>query len=162
MKQNILLLSVIAAAVTVSGCAPRIGGNDYSVRGAGEVNNTERGVIESMRVVNIAASTSATDNQPGAGAAIGAVSGAVLGSQIGGGRGQVVSGVLGAAAGGVAGHLIGQKITDQEGFEYQVRLDSGRLVTIAQGADPQMRRGQRVLVISSYKDRGRVIPDNSY
>jgi outer membrane lipoprotein SlyB len=162
MNKNIFVLSIVAASVAVTGCAPRIGGDNYSVRGAGEVSNTDRGVIVSMRKVLISASTSATDNQPGAGAAIGAVSGAVLGSQVGGGRGQAVTGLLGAAAGGVAGHMIGQKLTDQEGFEYQVRLDSGRLITISQGAEPQMSRGQRVLVITSYRDRGRIVPDTSY
>jgi outer membrane lipoprotein SlyB len=108
------------------------------------------------------------DNQPGTGAAVGAIGGGVLGSQIGQGKGSVLAALAGAAAGGVAGHMIGQKITDQEGMEYQIQLERGGIVTMRQGADPILRVGQRVMVINSSKDmlnRGggnsRVIADNS-
>lgn len=161
MKKIITISVLTATALSVTGCAPRIGASDYSIRGAGEVSNTERGVIVNARPVNISASSTAQDNQPGVGAAIGAVTGLAAGNQFGRGRGNAVATGVGAIAGGVAGHLIGQKLTDQQGFEYQVQLDSGRLVTISQGAEPAMRPGQRVLVISSNRDRGRVVPDQS-
>jgi outer membrane lipoprotein SlyB len=91
-----------------------------------------------------------------------------LGSQIGQGKGSVIAALAGAAAGGVAGHMIGQKLTDQEGMEYQIQLDRGGIVTMRQGADPIMHVGQRVMIINSSKDvlnhgggNSRVIPDNS-
>jgi outer membrane lipoprotein SlyB len=56
---------------------------------------------------------------------------------------------------------LGQKLTDQEGMEYQVQLDRGDLVTMRQGADPMFRAGQRVMVVDSGRGQGRVIADNS-
>lgn len=159
MKKILAVTLLASAAFTTTGCAPRIGGNDYAITGAGEVNTTYRGTIVAMRPVNISASRTEQDNQPGTGAAIGAVSGAVLGSQIGKGHGSAIAGLAGALAGGVAGHYAGQALTDQQGFEYQVQQDNGALVTIAQGAEPKLHVGQRVLVVSSQKSRGRIIPD---
>ncbi|HXF90437.1 MAG TPA: glycine zipper 2TM domain-containing protein [Candidatus Nitrosotenuis sp.] len=161
MKKIAVTSLLIAATVAVSGCAPRIGGSNYSVRGAGEVSETNRGVIISMRTVQIGAKTAEHENDPGAGALVGGVAGAMGGSQIGAGRGNVAATVGGAVLGAVAGHFAERALTDQEGFEYTVRLDNGRIVTIAQGAEPRMGVGQRVLVIKSYKDRGRIVPDNS-
>lgn len=164
----VAISGVLIAGLTVNGCAPRIGANNVSIQDVGTMSETLRGVIVAARPVTISASRQDMDNQPGAGAAIGAVSGGVLGSQIGQGRGSVVAALAGAAAGGVAGHYLGQKLTDQEGMEYQVQLDRGGIVTIRQGADPVMRVGQHVLVINSPKDLinhggggSRVIPDTA-
>ncbi|MBM3468962.1 MAG: glycine zipper 2TM domain-containing protein [Alphaproteobacteria bacterium] len=163
-KEN--LISVISCvtvigSLSMTGCAPRIGADNVSIHGAGEMSQTLRGVIIAARPVTISASSTAMDNQPGAGALIGALGGGVLGSQIGQGKGSVLAGVAGAAAGGVAGHLLGQKLTDQQGMEYQVQLDRGDIVTMRQGADPIFRTGQRVMVINSNRGQGRVIADNS-
>jgi outer membrane lipoprotein SlyB len=98
--------AILVVGLTVNGCAPRIGANNVSIQGVGEMSETLRGVIIAARPVTISASRQDMDNQPGAGAAIGAVSGGVLGSQIGQGRGSVVAALAGAAAGGVAGHYL--------------------------------------------------------
>lgn len=165
MKKSLSNSLVISAAILValgnSGCAPRIGANTVSVHGAGQMSETLRGVIVGARPVTISASAQGADNQPGAGALLGALGGGVLGSQIGQGKGSVLAGVAGAAAGGVAGHMLGQKLTDQEGMEYQVQLDRGSLVTMRQGADVVFHVGQRVMVINSSGGHGRVIADNS-
>lgn len=152
---------IIAGGVAISGCAPRIGANNVSIQGVGQMSETLRGVIIAARPVTISASSQAMDNQPGPGALLGAVGGGLLGSQIGQGKGSVLAGVAGAAAGGVAGHFIGQKLTDQEGMEYQVQLERGSIVTMRQGADPMFRVGQRVMVINSANGQGRVIADQS-
>lgn len=165
MKKIPLNSAVISAAVIValstSGCAPRIGANNVSIQGVGQMSQTLRGKIIAARPVTISASSTEQDNQPGAGALLGAVGGGLLGSQIGQGKGSVLAGVAGAAAGGVAGHMLGQKLTDQEGMEYQVQLDRGDIVTMRQGADPMFQVGQRVMVVDSGRGQGRVIPDNS-
>lgn len=157
MKFFMILLSALSVFV-LSSCAPRVGGDHYSIHGVGELSNSEKGTIVAARVITISAKSTQQDNQLGAGAAVGGVGGAVLGSQLGGGRGRYVTGTLGALAGGVAGHLLEQKLTDQEGMEYHVKLDSGRTVVVSQGMDPRMAVGQRVTVIESMKDRSRVVP----
>ncbi len=146
-----------AILLIFEGCAPKIGGSDYSLAGAGEVNRAERGTIVSVRVVNINAREA---NEPGVGAAAGAVGGGVLaGSLIGQKRGSLAAGAGGALLGGLAGHFIEQGLVNQQGFEYTVKMDDGSLKVIAQGAEPALQVGQRVLVVGSYKSRGRVIPD---
>lgn len=161
---KILAVSLVAVAMILPGCAPKLGGSDYSLSDVGANSSGLRGTVAAVRIINI----NATDNnQPGAGAALGGVGGALLGSQIGGGRGQVVTGVLGAVAGGVAGHLAEQALTNQEGFEYTVDMDNGEVKVIAQGAEPRMSVGQRVIVVvndkgvKGQKARSRVIPDSS-
>lgn len=161
MKKIFIISLLCTAPFVLDGCAPRIGGNHYSVRGAGEVSDTQHGVIVSVRTVTIGARTAERENDPGSGALLGGLAAGYGASQIGHGRGSVVAGGVGAIAGAVAGHFIERELTDQQGYEYQVRLQSGRMVTITQGTDPAMSVGQRVLVISSAKDRGRIIPDTT-
>ncbi len=154
--------AIIVSGLAISGCAPRIGANNVSVHGGvGQMSETLRGVVIGARPVTISASSQGMDNQPGAGALLGAVGGGLLGSQIGQGKGSVLAGVAGAAAGGVAGHMLGQKLTDQEGMEYQIQLERGGIVTMRQGADPTFRVGQKVMVINSGNGQGRVIADQS-
>ena len=73
----------------------------------------------------------------------------------------LVSAVVGGLAGGTAGHLIEQKLKEQDGIEYQVKLDRGDVVTIAQGIEPKLVVGQRVLIIESHGARSRIISDNT-
>jgi len=158
MQKFITLTLLGLSTVAMVACAPRIGGNDYSVQGAGEASRTIRGTVVALRSVNISAQK---ENQPGVGALAGAVAGGVIGTQFGGGRGRIATTGLGALAGAGAGHFAERLMTDQEGIEYQVQADNGELLTIAQGKDPMMSVGQRVLVIMSHKDRSRIVPDNS-
>ena len=161
MKKSASRFLAGLALLTISGCAPRMGADNISYVGAGQMSQTLRGTIVAARPVTISASTPGMDNQPGGGAVIGALGGGVLGSQIGQGKGSVLAGLAGAGLGGVAGHYLGQKLTDQQGMEYQVQLDRGDLITMRQGADPVMGAGQRVMVINSSSGQGRVIPDRS-
>jgi len=157
MKRKLLVAFVSAASLALSACAPKLGGNDYSVRGVGEISQTFKGTVAAARKVMI----NSSDGKIGAGALIGGASGGLLGSTLGGGKGSLVTGVLGGLAGGAAGHFLEQKVNEQDGMEYQVQLDRGDMITISQGADPMLAVGQRVLVIQSGKDRSRVVPDNS-
>ncbi len=156
--KKVLIMTLSAASIMLSACTPKLGGDDYSTSGAGEISQTFKGTIIAMRPVAI-------NNNPngslGAGAVIGGLSGALLGSTIGGGKGRLVTGVLGGLAGGGAGQLIENKMGEQQGTEYQVQLDRGDVITLTQGEEPKMAVGQRVLVIQSGKDRSRVVPDGS-
>ena len=157
MKKILIVATLSATSLMLSACAPKLGGNDYTAHGAGEISQTFKGTIASSRVVTI----NGSDGKLGAGAAVGGITGGLLGSTLGGGKGRLVTGVLGGLAAGAAGHLLEQKMTEQQGMEYQVQLDRGDIVTLTQGEDPKMAVGQRVLVIQSGKDRSRVVPDGS-
>lgn len=157
MLYKIALCSLISLALCLTACAPRIGGSDYSMRGVGEVSTIKTGFITSMRRVNVLAK-SAQDNSIGAGSLLGGLGGAVLGSQIGQGKGSVLAGTLGAVGGAVAGHYAEKGLTDQEGFEYTIKLDNGETVSVTQGLETALTVGQRVNVIYSGRDRSRVTP----
>jgi outer membrane lipoprotein SlyB len=163
LKSNILFiknsLAILIGLMALSGCAPKLGGNDYGVSGAGEISKTRKGVIVATRSVILRPDNS---HEAGTGAAAGAIGGAALGSTIGGGDTMpIVSAVIGGIAGGAAGHAIEGKLTEQEGTEYHIKLANGTTITIAQGVEPRMSVGQKVLVIESKRSRSRVVPDNT-
>jgi outer membrane lipoprotein SlyB len=97
------------------------------------------------------------DESPGAGALIGGVGGALAGSMFGKGGGKLLTTAAGAAAGGLAGHMIQNR--SQDGVEYTVKLESGSVITLAQGVTPALSVGQRVYVVHSSRDRSRIIPE---
>lgn len=149
--------AVIAASLMTSGCAPKLGGSDYSVAGVGEISQTEEGIVVAKRVVQLNASD---PSKPGVGAGAGMATGAILGSAAGGSpRGSLVAGAAGGLIGAFAGHAIEQQATHQEGFEYQIRMiKTGEVITVAQGAEPNLGVGQPVYVVKSNRSRSRVIP----
>lgn len=153
MNKNFLICAA-AAALLAAGCTPKLGGSDYDVKGVGEISRTHFGVIAAKRVVNINA---ADPTKMGGGAVAGALAGGVGGSMIGQGKGQILGAGLGALAGGFGGHALEQYATSQEGFEYQVRMDTGETITISQGAEPNLSVGQRVSVIEGIKGRSRIV-----
>ena len=156
---KISLLFISCGLLALTACAPKLGGNDYDVSGVGEVSTTLKGVIMAAKTVKLRPDDS---SKPGVGVVAGGLSGALLGSTVGGGhRMPVVSAVVGGLAGGAAGHAIENKLTEQDGTEYQIKLDSGKLVSIAQGLEPRLAVGQKVLVIESNRGRSRVVADNT-
>ncbi len=178
MKKSVVMSSAViaVASLTITGCAPRIGGNHYSVAGTGEMSETYPGVIISKEIVTIGSKRAEQENEPGIGVGMGALAGGLgAGSAIGGGSGRLWAAGAGALAGGVAGHFAERALTDQEGFLYTVRLDNGKVQSLSQGAEPNMRVGQRILLITPSKpsgreahtfgdknlSRGRIVPDNS-
>ena len=153
----IILVSLLGLGA--SGCDPKLGGNDYDVRGAGEISTTLKGTVVATRAIKLRPDDS---HRAGTGATAGVVSGAVLGSTVGGGKKMpLVGAVIGGLAGGAAGHAIEGKLTEQEGTEYHIKLDNGDTITLAQGVEPRLSVGQRVLVIKSNRSRSQVVPDNS-
>jgi outer membrane lipoprotein SlyB len=146
----------ISVALFLQGCAPQLGGNDYNAGEVGAITSVEYGKIDTVRIININANQK---DKMGSGAVIGGAAGAALGAGIfGKGSGKLVSGALGGLLGAGAGHLAQDKMTSQQGFEYTVVLDSGKILSITQGADPAMSQGQRVKVLTPNRGRARVLP----
>lgn len=164
MTSNFKKTITLSICVGLSGslltsCAPSLGGSDYAVSGVGEVSQTLSGVIISARPVLLrSGNRSGDDGQMNMGGLAGAGLGAALGSQIGGGNARYVTGALGAVAGGVAGQNVEKNLKTQRGVEYQVRLNNGSIVTLAQGEEPRMGIGQKVFVVKSARDRSRIVP----
>lgn len=164
-------LKVMTVAITLpavallSGCASRIGANQYAVAGVGETLTSYAGTVISKRTVQI--DESQKPGGSGRGAAIGGGTGALVGTGIGGGSGNVAGIIGGAIVGGIVGAIIEDQTGKQTGFEYTVQLDRGDLKTVVQGTDIDIPVGARVLFHESNKgkesngsSRSRIVPLN--
>lgn len=141
---------MLGFAVLLSGCASDFSGDRYESATVGEVSRTDIGTVISMRKIEIKPEDSS------AGTALGAVGGGIAGAMFGGGNAKFATAAAGAVLGGVAGNAIASRA--EPGMEYTIKLDSGAVITIAQGLTPAVYVGQRVHVINSNRGRGRVVP----
>lgn len=122
-----------------------LGGGDYVRTQARSVQNVEIGIIESIRVVRLDASTPGLSRSVAP--VVGAVAGGALGSTIGKGNGKKVATVLGALAGGAAGSAVQQAGNTVRGVEITVRLPRG-LIAITQADEGiGFRTGDQVRVL---------------
>lgn len=80
----------------------------------------------------------------------GGVVGGALGSTIGGGSGQTVATAVGAVGGAIAGSAIQKKMGTQDAFEFEVKLDDGRIISVVQTTgDDVFHVGDRVRVLTA-------------
>lgn len=142
------------AAIALTACAANLNTNRYETSAAGRVNSVQEGVIINVREVRIA-----TENG-GVGTLAGGIAGGAAGSMIGG---NSVVNVIGAVGGAVLGGALGAKaqegLSAQNGYEYIVKLDNGKAITLTQGTDVKFSVGQPVYVLdASSGERARIIP----
>ncbi len=147
---------ILAAALALGGCAREIGGSTVDSSQIGGAVATERGVIESVRMVQVQEGDRLQDNLIGAG--VGGLAGGVAGSRIGGGFGRTVATGAGAIAGAAVGAAAQQQLGRQSAVEYVVRLSFGRLVTVVQADAQPLPVGAAVFVQTGQGQRARVIP----
>lgn len=143
MKPNNLLILAMIATLSLVGCASNVGSTDYSTGQARSVQEVSYGVVTNVRQVTI----QGNNNLPIGGLA-GAAAGGVAGSEVGGGNGQIVGAVLGAVLGGLGGNALQQQVSSQKGLEITVKLDSGHIIAVTQGADVPFYPGDRVQILS--------------
>ncbi|MDF1553093.1 MAG: hypothetical protein P1P84_08530 [Deferrisomatales bacterium] len=144
------MLPVIAAVLTLTGCASSMSGDVYSRDQARKVQRVEEGEIIAVREVMIEGTKS------GAGAVAGGAVGGVLGSMLGGGKGQILGAVGGVIAGAGAGAVAEEAGTRQKGLEFTVKLASGEVIIIVQAADREYLVGEQVKVVRSPDGTARV------
>lgn len=138
----IAVLGVLALSGLLPGCISSKSGAAYSRDQARHAQNVETGTVEHVREVVI------EGTQSGIGATAGAAVGGIAGSDVGHGKGSQAGAVVGAVAGGVLGGTIEEATTRKKGYEITVRLDSGRVIAVAQEADEEFKAGDRVRVLS--------------
>jgi outer membrane lipoprotein SlyB len=144
------LCCAFLSCVVLTGCSgDEFSGNRYMAANVGEAARTDRGTIISLRKVEIKPDGSVL------GTALGAVGGGVVGSMFGGGNAKFATAAAGAIVGGVAGHALTSRTT--EGVEYTVKLETGALITIAQGPTPVLSVGQQVYIVNSEKGKSRIV-----
>jgi outer membrane lipoprotein SlyB len=118
--------------------------NTYTSRDVGQLIETSQGRVLSSRPVEIESDEGGVAG-PLAGGAIGGAAGYGVGS----GSGQGLATFIGAAIGAGLGYLAEKEIRSQEGIEYIVELEDGRVVTLVQNRaedEPPIPDGEPVLV----------------
>ncbi len=145
-----VVLAVLLAA-SVGGCASDMSGRSYTRSQARTAQYVDMGTVESVRDVQIEGTKSGVGTIGGA--ALGGIAGSTLGS---GRRANAAGAVGGAIVGGLAGSAIEEGVTARPGLEITVRLDSGRIVAVTQGADERFYPGDRVRVITGPDGTARV------
>lgn len=149
-------LLACAAVLGAAGCAREVSPDVVTAASVGEVNDAFFGTVQSVRPVTIQEGERLQENSTGA--LIGGLAGAAAGSVFGGGWGRVIATGAGAVIGGVIGSAAERDLSRQQGLEYTVALDNGRLIVIVQGPQSPLAAGQRVIVQTSTREgRARVI-----
>lgn len=173
-KYLVLFLSIFL----LQSCARDLSSNVYTSDST--LSLTMQGKIVSVRPVVIKNSDNLSSNTTGA--LSGGALGAVAGSGAGHGSGQAAAVVGGAIVGGVVGALAEGQLGKSDGYEYIIKVNTSDLkddiyggtaavrrvissaktnglITVVQGKDVVLSKGQKVYVIFSDK-RTRVIPSS--
>ena len=142
------ILTVFLLMVLVfSGCSLH-SGSTYERREMGSPEYFKKGVILSVREVEIKGTGS------GVGAAAGATAGGLAGSTLGGNTATRALGALGGAVvGGLVGHATENLITGGTASEFIIQPDKGEPYAIVQVNDQELKAGERVLIMDSGKVR---------
>ncbi len=146
----IRFVSFLVLATLLAGCVSSKSGEVYSRDEARQVMTVELGVVEFVKEVQVEGEKS------GLGTAGGAIIGGVAGSTIGGGKGSTLAALGGAIIGGIAGNVAEEKITDFNGLEITVKLDSGKAIATVQANDVMFAVGDRVRVLTTRSGTTRV------
>jgi outer membrane lipoprotein SlyB len=143
MKRKIFLVALSGALVALSGCSTQnVGGSDYTASQVRGEQTVQIGTVMGVHPVSI---QGGGDNLFGTIA--GGVAGAALGHVVGQGVGNMAATALGAMAGAGAGNAIEASGAKQNGVQVTIRLDSGYVVAVTQGADEKFTNGERVQVL---------------
>ncbi len=148
---NKLVPIVVLIMLVNTGCASNVSSDVYSRRQTMQAQQVELGTVVATRKVQIEGS------QSGVGTVGGAAVGAIAGSAIGGGRGSAIASVLGGIGGLILGSKMEEGVTQTEGQELTIKLETGNTIAIVQAAGEQpFQVGERVRVLSS-RDETRVV-----
>lgn len=144
----------LAMMMALTGCATSLSGDVYRRDEARRTQQVEYGRIDEVRPVII------EGTQTGAGSAAGAAIGAIAGSGVSSGdRESRIGAVLIGAAGAVVGNKAEEALTQAQGLEMILTLDSGRVLSVVQevASVDEFLPGQRIKLIGSGKN-ARVSP----
>lgn len=150
MIRGYICVLTLCILVSITACS-NYSGSAYSGKQIRSAQTVERGTVVTVRQVELE-----EDHPAILGTIAGGALGGVLGNMIGGGRGRILSTVIGAGAGAVGGNVAEKAITKQKGFEIEVKLDNGQVLSIVQGADEAFAPGERVRVLRGSDGSARV------
>lgn len=135
----------------LSACAGDMNADSYQANAVGQPETVVSGVIIDVREVHIQGSDSPF------GTLAGGTAGGFIGSTVGQGKGSVLAAVGGALAGAFIGHFTQKEMTEETAYQYFVKLESGKTISVIQGKKNPMSVGQKVWVI--YGSTTKLIPE---
>ncbi|MFV9925002.1 hypothetical protein A2G94_02860 [Francisella endosymbiont of Ornithodoros moubata] len=143
----ICLLSLCFLLTNCSSSTP-----NYSANSIGQVSQVEHGQIIDIQQVNIKGS----DN---IGARVGGLVGGLGGALAGSGNvfTSIVASIGGAIVGGIAGGVTEDTITSSKGYQFTIKLDSGRTIAILQEDKHDLNIGDQVTIYMSGNNT-RIVP----
>lgn len=135
------LVVVLMIATVVSGCAHSSSGQSYPRHQTRTAYDVEHGEVVATRVVEIEGDSSYIGSWHGASI------GRALGYTLGDGYQSWALAALGGLGGTLAGEAIERKVTEEQGLEITVALDSNRTIAIVQARDVDFAVGERVRIL---------------
>ena len=150
VRRSLLALPLV---LVLGACTYDTGSNVYRAGDVNQVQDIDRGVVESWRAVTV-------QTEKPVGKFVGAGVGAAAGADIGGrGAGGVIGAIVGGLVGGAVGNSVDEAAGRRQGFEYIVVLDNGSRVSIVDTSDEPIPAGAPVIL--QYGSRTRIRLDNS-
>jgi len=147
-------VGAVVLSLLLAGCAQQPYRNGYEQGGYGQAGYTSERVCANCGVVLRVEQVYVVHNDSTVGTLLGAIIGGALGNTVGHGRGRSAATIVGAVAGGAVGNAMGKRNGRQvPAWRIVMRMSDGRIASLIQRQQPQLRRGDAVLV----RD-GRVYP----
>ncbi|CAM2158349.1 outer membrane lipoprotein SlyB (plasmid) [Pararobbsia alpina] len=148
-----LIVAVVVASI-LSGCTQiPVGSPDsYQPSSLMRGSQVEAATVVRVRPVMIEGQANGRDASPIA-TVLSSVAGAVLGARvIGNGNGRYIAGAMSGTISGVVAQQVTSSAVRQPGLEIVVKTESGRFMSITQGAQQMFAPGERVMLVSSGMD----------
>jgi outer membrane lipoprotein SlyB len=146
---QLLLASVLAVGITLSGCASR-GGKTYSDGDVRQIQSVQYGTVLDVTEVMVEEDPSIV------GPAVGGVAGGILGSLFGAGTGRTLMALGGAALGAAAGGAGEYAMRRYKANQITMELERGGTSVVVQGNDEYFVKGDRVRIIHTGEGHARV------
>ncbi|NYT26872.1 hypothetical protein [Candidatus Thiodubiliella endoseptemdiera] len=147
MKSKIILL--VLSVMFLASCQSSMnrftedtrGANTYAAVEIGKLSSVLEGVIISIKPVRLSGSK-------GLGSGTGALLGAAIASNtVGGERDKAPAALIGGLLGAMAGRAAEESMTEATGFEFLVKLSTGKIKAFVQTDKQGLRKGDQVFVI---------------
>ncbi len=143
MYKNFTVFLLMTLLLGISGCSLH-SGSVYERNEMGVPQNFKKGIILSIREVEIKGTESGT------GAVVGATAGGLAGSTLGGGTATRALGAVGGAViGGLLGNVTEDLITSGTASEFIIQPDKGEPYAVVQVNDEELKAGERILIMDS-------------
>ena len=153
LQLAIFFQTTIIALILLSGCATSASSNSFSRATARTSFDVYYGEVIDVRAVEI----------EGEATMFGRLGGSVIGAALGRGESarygaRRIESAAGAVAGSIAGDAIERRITQEDGLEVIVELDTRETIAVVQASDIQFSPGDRVQVLFGRDGSTRVQP----